>query len=91
MQHDNSGKNFLQPWFFALLRLHMYSYEKGCNKCTQNNIYTLADINLNDYIQRFYMLNFCFLELQLHYGDLTDSTNLVKIISEVGNYLGLEQ
>lgn len=26
-----------------------------------------------------------FVDLKLHYGDLTDSTNLVKIISEVGS------
>lgn len=31
------------------------------------------------------VLNFCCIGLKLHYGDLTDSTNLVKLISEVSN------
>ena len=37
------------------------------------------------------VLNFCCIGLELHYGDLTDSTNLVKLISEVSNISDIYQ
>ena len=37
------------------------------------------------------VLNFCCIGLKLHYGDLTDSTSLVKLISEVSNISDIYQ